>query len=142
MATYEKQYSQTKLAWSTSTNATTPEAYVRIQGPRIWIELSRTTLGRLVGEIVHYHSIERDIKDDYGACISRRAGAVMVDLDELTEDVRARGLARVFAARGRELVGSPNGRRLIAGENLGVLIRADPELRPFADGPATPTPAG
>jgi hypothetical protein len=68
MATYEKQYSQTKLAWSGSTNPTTPEAYVRIQGPRVWIEISFTDLGRLVGEIVHYHSIERDIQGDYGAC--------------------------------------------------------------------------
>ena len=62
----------------------------------------------------------------------------MADLEELAEDVRARGLARVLAARGRELVSSPDGRRLIAGENFRELIRADPELRPFADGPASP----
>jgi hypothetical protein len=65
----------------------------------------------------------------------------MVDLEELVEDVRARGLARVFAARGRELVGSPDGRRLIAGENLDILIRADPELRAFAERPS-PDPSG
>ncbi len=65
-----------------------------------------------------------------------------MDLEELAEDVRARGLARVFAARGRELVGSPDGRRLIAGENLRLLIRADPELRTFADRPAPPHPGG
>jgi hypothetical protein len=64
----------------------------------------------------------------------------MGDLEELAEDVRARGLARVFAARGRELVSSLDGRRLIAGENLRELIRADPELRPFADGPASRDP--
>jgi hypothetical protein len=64
----------------------------------------------------------------------------MGDLEVLAEDVRARGLARVFATRGRELVSTPDGRRLIAGENLGELIRADPELRPFADGPASPEP--
>lgn len=69
LSTYEKQYSQTKLAWSVSTNPTTPNAYVRIQGPRIWIEISRTTLGELIGEIAHYHSIERDIENDYGACM-------------------------------------------------------------------------
>jgi hypothetical protein len=66
---YKKQYSQTKLAWSTSTSAATANAYVRIQGPRVWVEISRTTLGQLVGEIVHYHSIERDIKNDYGDCM-------------------------------------------------------------------------
>jgi hypothetical protein len=68
LATYEKQYSQTKLAWSASTKPATPEAYVRIQGPRAWIEIVFQTLGRLVGEIDHYHSIERDIENDYGAC--------------------------------------------------------------------------
>ena len=66
--------------------------------------------------------------------------AVVGDLEELAEDVRARGLARVFAARGRELVSSPDGRRLIAGENFRELVRADPELRSFADGPASPAP--
>jgi hypothetical protein len=65
----------------------------------------------------------------------------MGDLEELAEDVRARGLVSVFAARGRELVSSPDGRRLIAGENLLELIRADPELRPLADGPAAPDPS-
>jgi hypothetical protein len=60
-----------------------------------------------------------------------------MDLEELAEEVRVRGLARVFAARGRELVSSPDGRRLIAGQNLRELVRADPELRSFADGPAS-----
>jgi hypothetical protein len=68
IAAYENQYSQTKLGWSGSTNATTSEAYVRIQGPRVWIEISRTDLGRLLGEVDHYHSIERDITNDYGVC--------------------------------------------------------------------------
>ena len=61
----------------------------------------------------------------------------MDDLDDLAADVRARGLARVFAARGRELVGSPAGRRLITGANLRELIRADPELRRVADAPVS-----
>lgn len=69
VATYEQQYSQTMLAWATSTNSTTAEAYVRIQGPRVWIEISRTDLGLLLGEAVHFHSIERDIENDYGACM-------------------------------------------------------------------------
>ena len=69
VATYQQQYSRTMLAWSTSTNSTPAEAYVRIQGPRVWIEISRTDLGLLVGEAVHYHSIERDIENDYGACL-------------------------------------------------------------------------
>jgi hypothetical protein len=68
LATYEGQYSKTDLGWSGSTDATTSEAYVRIQGPRVWIEISRTDLGNLIGEIDHYHSIERDIENDYGVC--------------------------------------------------------------------------
>ena len=61
----------------------------------------------------------------------------MVDLEDLARDVRTRGLVRVFADRGRELVGSPAARRLISGENLLELIRADPELRSAADGPVS-----
>jgi Protein of unknown function (DUF3500) len=64
IATYEKQYSKTKLAWSGSTDATTPGAYVRIHGPRVWIEIVMQE-GRVVRS--HYHSIERDVKQDYGA---------------------------------------------------------------------------
>jgi D-arabinono-1,4-lactone oxidase len=73
---------------------------------------------------------------------SSASRAAMGDLEELAEDVRARGLARVFAARGRELVSTQDGRRLIAGENFRELIRADPELRPFADEPASPEHSG
>jgi hypothetical protein len=65
MAIYEKQYSQTKLAWAGSTNATTPGAYVRIQGPRVWIELLDQDLGPSVGEGPNYHSLERDVKSDF-----------------------------------------------------------------------------
>jgi hypothetical protein len=64
MATYEQQYSQTELAWSGSTNPTTPGAYVRIHGPRVWIELVLQPAFILRA---HYHSIERDFKGDYGA---------------------------------------------------------------------------
>jgi hypothetical protein len=64
MATYEQQYSQTRLAWSGSTNPTTPGAYVRIHGPRVWIEIVLQPAFILRA---HYHSIERDIKSDYGA---------------------------------------------------------------------------
>jgi uncharacterized protein DUF3500 len=64
IATYEQEYPRTKLAWSGSTNRTVPGAYVRIQGPRIWIEIVMQE-----GQVAqaHYHSIERDIKRDYGA---------------------------------------------------------------------------
>jgi hypothetical protein len=61
--TYKKQYSKTKLAWSGSTDPTTPGAYVRIHGPRVWIEIV-VQEGTLVR--THHHSMERDIKRDYG----------------------------------------------------------------------------
>jgi hypothetical protein len=63
IAAYEKRYSKTKLAWSRSTDAATPGAYVRIHGPRVWIEIVMQE-----GQVVrsHYHSIERDVKRDYG----------------------------------------------------------------------------
>jgi hypothetical protein len=65
IATYTQQYSKTKLAWSGSTDPTAPGAYVRIQGPRVWIELARQ---KGIGPFrSHYHSIERDIERDYGA---------------------------------------------------------------------------
>jgi hypothetical protein len=57
----------------------------------------------------------------------------MDELDDLARDVRARGLASLFAARGRDLLRSPDGRRLISGENLRELVRADPALRGVAD---------
>jgi hypothetical protein len=62
---YEKQYAKTSLAWSGSTDGTTTGSYARIQGPRVWIEIA--TQNGIVLSGTHYHSIERDIKSDYGA---------------------------------------------------------------------------
>jgi hypothetical protein len=65
MALYRGQYSHTRLAWSGSMDPTTVGAYVRIHGPRLWIEICVQTGVVLTG--VHYHSIERDTETDYGA---------------------------------------------------------------------------
>jgi FAD/FMN-containing dehydrogenase len=65
----------------------------------------------------------------------------MLDLPELVDDVRRRGLAQVFATHGRELVASRE-RRPMLGKDLSELVRADPALRAYADTPAaTSTPA-
>jgi hypothetical protein len=64
ISTYKKQYSKTRLAWSGSTDPTTRGAYARIHGPRVWIEIVMQE-GRFVRS--HHHSMERDIKRDYGA---------------------------------------------------------------------------
>ena len=65
MATYRKQYEKTKLAWSRSTDASVIGAYVRLHGPRLWIEIVSQNGVAIAG--IHYHSIERDIRTDYGA---------------------------------------------------------------------------
>jgi hypothetical protein len=65
IAAYKKQYAQTKLAWSKSTDPTVQGAYVRLHGPRVWIEI--VVQNGIVLSGTHFHSIERDIKTDYGA---------------------------------------------------------------------------
>jgi hypothetical protein len=62
---YTSQYPRTTLAWSKSMDPQTIGAYVRIHGPRLWIELCVENPVILRG--VHYHSVERDISSDYGA---------------------------------------------------------------------------
>ena len=39
MSLYKSQYSRTRLAWSKSMDPQTVGAYVRIHGPRVWIEI-------------------------------------------------------------------------------------------------------
>ena len=65
MALYEGEYARTRLAWAKSMDPNTIGAYVRIHGPRVWIEICVQHGVVLSG--VHYHSIERDTRTDYGA---------------------------------------------------------------------------
>ena len=65
IALYRTQYPRTRLAWAKSMNPRTVGAYVRIHGPRLWIELCVQTGVVLSG--AHFHSIERDTRTDYGA---------------------------------------------------------------------------
>jgi hypothetical protein len=65
MRLYKRQFPRTRLAWSGAVNPRTVGAYVRIHGPRVWIEIS--VQPGVVPPGVHYHSIERDTKTDYGA---------------------------------------------------------------------------
>ena len=62
---YESQYAQTKLSYSGTPDGRTQGGYVRLQGPRLWLEIA--TQPGVVLSNTHYHSIERDIKSDYGA---------------------------------------------------------------------------
>lgn len=65
LAVYEQQFPQTKLAYSGKPDGTTTGGYVRLHGPRLWLEIA--TQNGIVLSRTHYHSIERDIKTDYGA---------------------------------------------------------------------------
>jgi hypothetical protein len=65
MALYRGQYARTRLAWSRSMDPQTIGAYVRIHGPRVWLEIC--VQNGVLASRVHYHSIERDTRTDYGA---------------------------------------------------------------------------
>jgi hypothetical protein len=56
---------QTYVAYSGDTNLVQPRAYVRIDGPRVWIELSvqQSLVDRAT---THFHSLWRDKVSDYG----------------------------------------------------------------------------
>jgi Protein of unknown function (DUF3500) len=62
-ATYESQLNDTRIAWAGSSDPTANGGYLRIDGPRLWIEY--VTTGRS-GEISHCHTVYRDKKLDYG----------------------------------------------------------------------------
>lgn len=65
MRLYRSQYGDTYLAWGGSIRLDDRGAYLRLDGPRLWIEFSnQEQTGN--GDEVHYHSIFRDKKSDYG----------------------------------------------------------------------------
>lgn len=63
MQQYQTDFSRTRVAWSGSTDPDTRGAYLRIDGPRLWIEFSN--VGRFGNGDNHYHSIFRDKQADY-----------------------------------------------------------------------------
>jgi hypothetical protein len=60
---YHAEFNLTHIAWSGSTDPDTRGAYLRIDGPRLWIEFSN--VGRFGNGDNHYHSIFRDKQADY-----------------------------------------------------------------------------
>jgi Protein of unknown function (DUF3500) len=62
-ATYESQLNDTRIAWAGSSDPTANGGYLRVDGPRLWIEYVNTGRG---GEISHCHTVYRDKKLDYG----------------------------------------------------------------------------
>jgi hypothetical protein len=65
LATYESQLDQTRIAYANSTTVDGENTYLRIDGPRVWIELVNTR-SRSTPD-VHYHGVFRDKNDDYGS---------------------------------------------------------------------------
>ncbi|GAF11487.1 hypothetical protein JCM19046_1416 [Bacillus sp. JCM 19046] len=64
----EDALAQTTLAWSSSTEITTQGAYIRLDGPRMLIELSSRE-GAAKKEDFHLHTIWRDKLADYGSLL-------------------------------------------------------------------------
>jgi Protein of unknown function (DUF3500) len=65
MKTYESQLDQTTVAYANSTTVDGESTYLRIDGPRVWIELVNTRSQSTPN--VHYHGVYRDKADDYGS---------------------------------------------------------------------------
>ncbi|GAA5056591.1 hypothetical protein HNP84_007065 [Thermocatellispora tengchongensis] len=65
MREYVSQYGSTHLAWGGSIRPDDQGAYLRLDGPRLWIEFSNQEQTGS-GDEVHYHSIFRDKQSDYG----------------------------------------------------------------------------
>lgn len=69
MADYEAALDDTYIAFSGSADLTNHADYVRIDGPRAWVEFVCQN-GVVFGDYIHYHTIWRDHETDYGALYS------------------------------------------------------------------------
>ena len=61
----ETALADTYIAWATATNLTTQGSYIRIDGPRAWMEIIVQNYP-VVGNQGHYHAVWRDESLDYG----------------------------------------------------------------------------
>jgi hypothetical protein len=65
LTTYAAQLDQTRIAYANSRTVDGEDTYLRIDGPRVWIELVNTRSRSTPN--VHYHGVWRDKTDDYGS---------------------------------------------------------------------------
>ncbi|AFC28629.1 hypothetical protein PM3016_1715 [Paenibacillus mucilaginosus 3016] len=65
----EEALSQTYIGWSGSTSYADHGSYIRISGPRVWIEFVCQT-GVAYKDQIHFHTIWRDKLADYGGSFS------------------------------------------------------------------------
>lgn len=68
-ADYEVGLDETYIAYSGDSSLSNHADYVRIDGPRVWIEFVCQD-GVVYGSEIHYHTIWRDHETDYGAVYS------------------------------------------------------------------------
>ncbi|QDL93163.1 DUF3500 domain-containing protein [Paroceanicella profunda] len=60
---YRADFGQTRMGWSGTTDPYARGAYLRLDGPRLWIEFSN--VGRFGNGDNHFHTIYRDKQADY-----------------------------------------------------------------------------
>jgi len=65
LSAYEAELDRTRVAFANSTTVDGESTYLRIDGPRVWIELLNTR--SMSTPDVHYHGVFRDKNDDYGS---------------------------------------------------------------------------
>jgi hypothetical protein len=65
LKTYKSQLDQTRIAFANTKTVDGESTYLRIDGPRVWIELVNTRSRSTPN--VHYHGVWRDKTDDYGS---------------------------------------------------------------------------
>lgn len=63
--TSDSAFNNTRIAWSGATQPTVVGSYVRIDGPRVWIEFV-CQAGIVFSNQIHFHTIWRDKNRDYG----------------------------------------------------------------------------
>jgi hypothetical protein len=63
MAIYQSEFGSTRLAWAVTADPDARGAYLRLDGPRLWIEFCN--VGRFGNGDNHYHSVFRDKVADY-----------------------------------------------------------------------------
>ncbi|UJW85098.1 DUF3500 domain-containing protein [Devosia sp. SL43] len=69
MADYQAELDETYIAFSGNATLANHADYVRIDGPRVWIEFVCQD-GVIYSSQIHYHTIWRDHETDYGAIYS------------------------------------------------------------------------
>ncbi|WP_059102953.1 DUF3500 domain-containing protein [Shouchella shacheensis] len=65
----EEALADTYIGWAGSRNFKDPGSYIRIDGPRVWIEIS-TKEGVADPENLHFHTVWRDKLADYGGAFT------------------------------------------------------------------------